>query len=97
MSTENAKGYKIESCRVSTHEQNEDLQRDALTAAGCDRIFFDTASGKLESRPALDAMLEQLRPGDLVLVWRLDRLGRPLRHLIDLARDLENEVWGLAA
>ena len=59
--------------RVSTLEQDESLQRDALTAAGCERIFVDKASGKLPSRPALDRMLEQLRPGDTVVIWRLDR------------------------
>ena len=60
--------------RVSTLEQDESLQRDALAAAGCQRIFVDKASGKLESRPALDAMLEQLRAGDTDVIWRLDRL-----------------------
>ena len=74
---------------MSTLEQDEALQRDALTAAGCQRIFVDKVSGKLEHRPALDAMLEQLRPGDSVTVWRLDRLGRSLRHLIDTVADLE--------
>jgi DNA invertase Pin-like site-specific DNA recombinase len=83
--------------RVSTADQNEDLQRDALTAAGCDRMFVDHASGKLESRPGLDAMLDQLRPGDAVVIWRLDRLGRSLRHLIDLAADLESRGVALVS
>jgi len=60
----------------ATFEQDEALQRDALTAAGCSRIFVDKASGKFERRPALDTLLEQLRTGDTVVVWRLDRLGR---------------------
>jgi DNA invertase Pin-like site-specific DNA recombinase len=81
--------YRIGYARVSTLEQDEALQHDALTAAGCERVFVDKASGKLEHRPALDAMLEQLRPGDSVTVWRLDRLGRSLRHLIDVVADLE--------
>jgi DNA invertase Pin-like site-specific DNA recombinase len=81
--------YSLGYARVSTLEQDEALQHDALTAAGCQRIFVDKASGKLEHRPALDAMLEQLRPGDSVTVWRLDRLGRSLRHLIDVVADLE--------
>lgn len=90
MSTENSSNdYRIGYARVSTLEQDEALQRDALTAAGCQRIFVDKVSGKLEHRPALDAMLEQLRPGDSVTVWRLDRLGRSLRHLIDTVADLE--------
>jgi DNA invertase Pin-like site-specific DNA recombinase len=91
MSTEKpAPGYRLGYARVSTLEQDESLQRDALDAAGCDRIFVDKASGKLDSRPALGAMLEQLRPGDTVVVWRLDRLGRSLRHLIDTVGELES-------
>jgi len=61
-----------------------------LIAAGCQKVFVDRASGKLEHRPALDTMLEQLRPGDSVTVWRLDRLGRSLRHLIDVVAELES-------
>ncbi len=83
--------------RVSTADQNEDLQRDALTATGCDRLFVDHASGKTESRPGLDALLEQLRPGDTVVVWRLDRLGRSLRHLIDLANLLDERGVALVS
>ena len=91
MSTENQNpGYRIGYARVSTLEQDEALQHDALQAARCQRIFTDKASGKLEHRPALDAMREQLRPGDTVVVWRLDRLGRSLRHLIDTIQDLES-------
>lgn len=82
-------GYLVGYARVSTLEQNAALQRDALEAAGCQRIFTDKASGKLEHRPALDAMLDQLRSGDTVVVWRLDRLGRSLRHLIDTVQALE--------
>src|SRR5664280_1767721 len=89
MSTEKS-SYRIGYARVSTLEQDEALQHDALTAAGCQRIFVDKASGKLEHRPALDAMLDQLRPGDSVTVWRLDRLGRSLRHLIDVVADFES-------
>lgn len=83
--------------RVSTAEQNEHLQRDALHGAGCNRIFLDHASGKTESRPGLDALLEQLRPGDTLVVWRLDRLGRSLRHLIDVAADLEQRGVALVS
>jgi DNA invertase Pin-like site-specific DNA recombinase len=89
MSPEKSSGYRIGYARVSTLEQDEALQHDALTAAGCQKVFVDKASGKLEHRPALDAMLDQLRPGDSVTVWRLDRLGRSLRHLIDVVADLE--------
>jgi DNA invertase Pin-like site-specific DNA recombinase len=69
--------------RISTGEQHPDLQVDALKAAGCYRVFVDTASGALTARPALDQVLDQLRPGDTLVVWKLDRLGRSLRHLVD--------------
>jgi len=85
-----AGGLALGYARVSTVEQNEDLQRDALTAAGCDRLYVDKASGKLESRPALDSRLDQLRAGDIVVVWRPDRLGRSLRNLIEIFAELDN-------
>ncbi len=75
--------------RVSTVDQVLDLQRDALTSAGCERIVEDTASGARARRDGLDRLREQLRPGDVLVVWRLDRLGRTLRHLIDLVGELE--------
>ena len=77
--------------RVSTTEQDQALQEDALTKAGVDQIFTDTASGAKTSRPALDQLLSKLRSGDTVVVWRLDRLGRSLRHLIDVFSDLESK------
>lgn len=76
-------GHALGYARVSTGEQDASLQHDALTAAGCYRVFIDTASGSLESRPELNKVLDQLRPGDTLVVWRLDRLGRSIRHLID--------------
>lgn len=76
-------GHALGYARVSTGEQDAGLQHDALTSAGCYRIFTDTASGSLQSRPELDKVLDQLRPGDTLVVWRLDRLGRSIRHLID--------------
>jgi DNA invertase Pin-like site-specific DNA recombinase len=85
-----ATGYRLGYARVSTLEQDPALQHDALLAAGCERIFVDKASGKLESRPALDELLEQARPGDTVVVWRLDRLGRSLRHLLEAVTALES-------
>jgi DNA invertase Pin-like site-specific DNA recombinase len=75
--------------RVSTAEQNADLQTDELTAAGCWRVYVDHASGALDRRPQLDRVLEDLRPGDTLVVWRLDRLGRSLRHLIDTVTALD--------
>ena len=96
MSKENGtKGYLVGYCRVSTADQNAELQLDALTAAGCDRIFTDNASGKLEHRPALDTMMEVLRPGDVVLIWRLDRLGRSVKHLLEMVAQLESRGVGL--
>ncbi len=76
--------------RVSTDEQSVDLQIDALERAGCGRIFFDSGfSGALRSRPALDEVLVELKSGDTLVTWRLDRLGRSLSHLITLVGDLE--------
>ncbi len=68
---------------VSTAEQTLVLQQDALTRAGCERIFTDTASGSHVVRPGLEEALTYARSGDTLVVWRLDRLGRSLRHLID--------------
>jgi DNA invertase Pin-like site-specific DNA recombinase len=83
-------GAKIGYGRVSTRDQNPDSQRDALTAAGCDQIFVDKASGKLARRPGLDkALLSASRAGDQLVVTKLDRLGRSLEHLIALSKDLQ--------
>jgi DNA invertase Pin-like site-specific DNA recombinase len=81
--------------RVSTADQSPELQRDALKGAGCSRIFTDTASGAKANRPQLDRMLDHLRTGDIVVVWRLDRLGRSLRNLIDLVEELGTKGVGL--
>ncbi|THJ64818.1 recombinase family protein [Arthrobacter echini] len=76
--------------RVSTLEQNADLQHAALTVAGCSRIFTDHGvSGTRASRPELDKLLDHLRAGDEVVVWKLDRLGRNTRNLLALIDDLE--------
>ena len=73
---------KIGYARVSTLDQNLDLQRDALTAAGCQKVIVDQLSGATSTRPGLDKVKEQLRAGDTLVVWRLDRLGRSLKDLI---------------
>jgi len=77
--------------RVSTRDQNPDAQHDALTTAGCEQIFIDKASGKLARRPELDkALLVARRPGDQLVVTKLDRLGRSLENLIDLSGQLQH-------
>lgn len=81
--------------RVSTHEQNLDMQRDALLAAGCERIIADKASGVTSSRPGLEKLKEQMRAGDTLVVWRLDRLGRSLRDLIGWMTYLDEQEVGL--
>ncbi len=81
--------FKIGYARVSTIDQDEALQLDALQRACADRIFVDRASGSIQDRPGLLSALECARKGDSLVVWRLDRLGRSLRHLIDVVRDLE--------
>ena len=80
--------------RVSTADQNADLQLDALRAARCYRLFVDTASGALDERPQLAKILDQLRPADTLVVWKLDRLGRSLRHLIDTIAELQRRDVG---
>ena len=80
---------KIGYGRVSTRDQNPDAQRDALAAAGCDQVFVDKASGKLARRLELDRALLVARAGDQLVVTKLDRLGRSLEHLIDLAKGLQ--------
>jgi DNA invertase Pin-like site-specific DNA recombinase len=76
--------------RVSTSEQEVELQLDALRQAGCanEHIFIDKASGARSERPGLDACLRLLKPGDTLLVWRLDRLGRSMPHLVMLIEEL---------
>jgi DNA invertase Pin-like site-specific DNA recombinase len=84
--------------RVSKSDgsQTIDLQRDALIAAGVDpaQIYEDRASGRLDARPGLDATLKALRTGDTLVVWKLDRLGRNLRHLVNTVHDLTKQGVG---
>ena len=77
-------GKRFGYARVSTAGQTTDLQKDALQKAECDRVFIDVASGARAHRPQLDLMMELLREGDVVVVWRLDRLGRSVQNLVDL-------------
>jgi DNA invertase Pin-like site-specific DNA recombinase len=80
--------------RVSTHDQTLALQQDALTKAGCNKLFTDTASGAKTERIGLDEALSYVRKGDTLVVWRLDRLGRSLPHLITTLTDLEEQGIG---
>jgi DNA invertase Pin-like site-specific DNA recombinase len=85
---------KIGYARVSTLDQNKAMQFDALQAAGCERIFEDTASGAKESRPGLDESLAFARKGDELVVWKLDRVGRSLPHLVKLMAQLRDQGIG---
>src|SRR5215216_5603682 len=80
--------------RVSTIDQTLALQQDALQQAGCERIFTDTASGARAERQGLDEALDFARAGDTLVVWKLDRLGRSLRHLIETIRQLHERGVG---
>src|SRR3954469_700207 len=80
--------------RVSTNEQNLNLQRDALHKAGCEQIYTDQVSGTTARRPGLEQVFSHLRSGDTLVVWRLDRLGRSLKHLIETVNDLQENGIG---
>lgn len=80
--------------RVSTEDQHLDAQADSLTAAGAERIFADKVSGSTRERPELRKMLDQLRPGDVVVVAKYDRLARSLRDLLDLVEEIKERGAG---
>jgi DNA invertase Pin-like site-specific DNA recombinase len=80
--------------RVSTGEQTLDLQHDALRQAGCERTYSDKISGGKADRPELAKALDQVREGDTLIVWKLDRLGRSLPHLIETVTDLQQRGVG---
>lgn len=86
---------KIGYARVSTRDQNLDLQLDALKRAGCERIYQEVASGSKTARPALDELLGQLRAEDVLVIWKLDRMGRSLKHLVELVGSLIERKVGL--
>lgn len=81
--------------RVSTQDQKPELQIDGLKVAGCERIFEEKASGAKRDRPELQAALDYMREGDTLVVWKLDRLARSLKQLIETAEDLEARGMGL--
>jgi DNA invertase Pin-like site-specific DNA recombinase len=85
---------KIGYARVSTDDQNPNLQIAALKRAGCKRIFTDTASGASRKRPQLDKCLKALTAGDVLTAWKLDRLGRSLPHLVGVLESLKGQGAG---
>lgn len=85
---------RIGYARVSTDDQNLDLQRDALRLSGIQMIYEEMASGKASDRPELDHCLKALRTGDTLVVWRLDRLGRSLSDLVRIVTELEDRGIG---
>jgi DNA invertase Pin-like site-specific DNA recombinase len=86
---------KIGYARISTGDQNFLLQEDALKKAGCELIFYETASGAKADRPELNRLIGQLRAGDVVVVYKLDRLGRSLKHLLEVVDILNKKEAGL--
>ena len=86
---------KIGYVRVSTKEQSFDLQVDALQQAGCDKLYREVVSGARTERPGLDQVVDRLRAGDVLVIWKLDRLGRSLKHLVELVNTLRERGIGL--
>lgn len=82
---------KIGYARVSTKSQNLSLQIDALKQEGCQLIFEEKASGAKADRPELRKMINQLREGDIIIIWKLDRFGRSLRDLVNLVKEIQNK------
>ena len=81
--------------RVSTRDQNLNLQIDALKKEGCEQIFHETASGAKSDRPQLKKLLDRVRKDDVIVIWKLDRLGRSLKHLVTLISELLDRKIGL--
>jgi DNA invertase Pin-like site-specific DNA recombinase len=81
--------------RVSTKDQTVDLQVDALTQAGCTKVYTEVISGARAERPVLEQLIETLRAGDVLVIWKLDRLGRSLTHLLAIVTDLITRQIGL--
>src|ERR671933_1183239 len=94
MTFETIRTMLIGYARVSTNEQTLDLQKDALEQIGCTKIFSDVVSGAKQERKGLEEALEYVREGDILIVWRLDRLGRSLKHLIETITELNNRKIG---
>jgi DNA invertase Pin-like site-specific DNA recombinase len=88
---------KIGYARVSSKEQNLDMQVIALEEAGCEKIYEEKVSGVKADRPILNNLIRQLRPNDVLVIWKLDRLGRSLKHLIELVQELIENNIGLCS
>jgi DNA invertase Pin-like site-specific DNA recombinase len=88
---------KIGYARVSTQDQNLEMQLDALQKAGCEKVFQEKASGIKSDRPQLAAMQQILREGDVIYIYKLDRLGRSLKHLLEMTSDFEKRGIGLVS
>lgn len=88
---------KIGYARVSTREQNLDMQVIALEEAGCERIYEEKVSGVKAERPILNNLIHQLRPADVLVIWKLDRLGRSLKDLVQLVQQLMENNIGLCS
>jgi DNA invertase Pin-like site-specific DNA recombinase len=86
---------KIGYARVSTKEQDLSLQIDALEDVGCSRIYQEQITGSIKERPELQKMLEQLRDGDVIIIWKLDRLARSLKDLVSLVNEIQEKGAGL--
>ena len=86
---------KIGYARVSTSDQNFQLQEDVLNKAGCELIYYETGSGAKTDRPELNRLMEHLRTGDVIVVYKLDRLGRSLKHLLEVVDNLNRQKVGL--
>jgi DNA invertase Pin-like site-specific DNA recombinase len=86
---------KIGYARVSTKDQNFGLQIDALQKAGCEKLYREVVSGARTERPVLDRVVDSLRTGDVLVIWKLDRLGRSLKHLVELVNTLRERGVGL--
>jgi DNA invertase Pin-like site-specific DNA recombinase len=84
----------IEYARVSTQDQNPEFQVDALEKAGCEQIFQEKFTGKLRERPELSQCLRTLRKGDILVVWKLDRLARSLKDLVEIVQELQDREIG---